>query len=186
MPRCPTFKNHCKYRAHRPGQSPASPPTSSASCQHLRQSLHHQHLGVPASFTSPASPAWLKTFKTGPLRVGFGGKRTWRTSLRSSGRFFLPKCAAAVRKTSRIPCFFLHFSTAFCGAGTGCRDAFFGLVGFRCETRAARARAPDASAGRRHTCAQARVGECVLSVRGVGQATLQLLRVGSQQSECLG
>ena len=36
---------------------------------------------------------------------------------------------------------FLHFSTSFCRAGTGCGDASFGLIRFRCETHAARARA---------------------------------------------
>ena len=52
------------------------------------------------------------------------------------------------------------------------------------HVRRACARAPDAS---RHTCAQARVGECVLSVRGVGQATLQpLVRVGSQRARAWG
>ena len=60
--------------------------------------------------------------------------------------------AAAVRKTSCIPCF-LHLSTGFCGAGTGAGDAFFGLICFRRRTQA-----PDAS---RRTCAQARLGECV-------------------------
>ena len=76
---------------------------------------------------------------------------------------------------------FLIFPPVSVGLGRAAGDAFFGLIGFWCETRAARARAaPDAS---RHTCAQTTVGECMLSVRGVGQATLQpLARVGSQRA----
>ena len=82
-----------KYCANRPGPSPASPPTSSASSQTAPSpAFLHQHLGVPASHTSPASPASLKPFKNCPLRVGFGGRRTWRASLRSSQRSFLRKC----------------------------------------------------------------------------------------------
>ena len=69
------------------------------------------------------------------------------------------------------------------GLGLAAGDAFVSLIGFRCETRAARAprtQAPDTS---RHTCPQARVGEYMLSVGVVGQATLQpLARVGSQRA----
>ena len=135
-----TFKKHCKYRANRPGQSRQHP-------LHPRHSLHHQHLGVPPSLTSPASPASLKPFKSGPLRVGFGGMRTWRASLRSSERFFLRKCGrrrCAENIAHTVIC--LIFPPVSAGLGRAAGDAFFGLIGLRCETRAALARA---SAGRK-------------------------------------
>ena len=174
MPRCLTFKKHSKYCANRPGQLAASPPTSSASCQHPRQSLHHQS-GRSSIPYIPASPASLKPFKNGPLRVGFGGRRTWRTSLRSRGRLFLRKrgrrrCAENIAHTVFLFCIFPPVSV---GLGRAAGDAFFGLIGFRCETRAARrTQAPDAS---RYTCAQARVVSVVLSSGGVGKQPCSLL-----------
>ena len=92
----------------------------------------------------------------------------------------LPLCGK--HGTYRVFCIFPPVSV---GLGQAAGGALFGLIGFRCETRAARrTQALDAS---RHTCAQARVGKCVLSVRGVGQATLQpLVRVGSQRARAWG
>ena len=65
----------------------------------------------------------------------------------------LPPPLCGKHRTYRIS---LHFLPVSVGLGRAAEDAFFGLIGFRSETRAARARAlrtqaPDASAGRKQT-----------------------------------
>ena len=79
----------------------------------------------------------------------------------------------------RAYCVFCICSPVSVGLGRAAGDAFFSLIGFRCETRAARARrtqAPDAS---RHTCAQAKLGwvsACSVS-GGLGKQPCSLLCV---------
>ena len=91
-------------------------------------------------------------------------------------------------RTYRVFCIFPRVSV---GLGRAAGDAFVGLIG--CETHVAGARAGPKRRTQAGTCTQARVGECMLSVRGVGQATLQpLARLGSQRarawvgSRCVG
>ena len=104
--------------------------------QHPRHSLHHQHLGIPAFLTSPASPpASLNPLKNGPPRGGFGGRRTWRASLRSSERFFLRKLGR--RRSENIAHTVFFFICQPVSAGD-----LFGLIGLGVRhERRARARA---------------------------------------------